>query len=286
MDDGTADAIIAGAWEAGIRSFDTAPHYGVGLSESRLGRFLAMQPREEFVLSTKVGRLLVPTEDDVDGVEGFYGTPRLSRVRDYSYRGVYASLESSLGRLGLDRVDIALIHDPHDYFGQAMEGAYPALAEMRKVGTVRAIGVGMDQAEMLTRFVDEADFDCVLVAGQYSLLDQRAAEMLLPSCQRRGVAVLAASVFNSGVLADPRPDATFDYVRVTPENLARIRRLQAICQRFGSNLGAAAIQFPLRHPAVTGVVVGNKSLREMSENLANLDLELPDALFEELLIAA
>jgi D-threo-aldose 1-dehydrogenase len=110
--------------------------------------------------------------------------------------------------------------------------------------------------------------------------------MLLPSCQRRGVAVLAASVFNSGVLADPRPDATFDYVRVTPENLARIRRLQAICQRFGSNLGAAAIQFPLRHPAVTGVVVGNKSLREMSENLANLDLELPDALFEELLIAA
>jgi D-threo-aldose 1-dehydrogenase len=284
VDDDAALATLDAAWAAGIRAFDTAPHYGAGLSESRLGRFLAGRPRAEYVLCTKVGRLLVPATGDVDGAEGFYGTPALTRVRDYSRGGVLASLEASLARLGTDRVDIALIHDPDDHGPQALDEAYPALAGLRDQGVIGAVGLGMNQTEMLEWFLPRADLDCVLVAGRYTLLDTRAAVSLLPECQRRGVAVLAGGVFNSGVLAAaPGPDATYNYLPAPPEVIERARRIGAACARRGIPLGAAALRFTLRHPAVTAAVVGARSPGEIRDDAGYLSPSLPGRLFDELL---
>jgi D-threo-aldose 1-dehydrogenase len=280
----TALATLEAAWAAGIRAFDTAPHYGVGLSELRIGRFLAGRPRGEYVLSTKVGRLLEPAgqSNSVEGAEGFYGTPKLTRVRDYSRDGVLASLEASLERLGVDRVDIALIHDPDDHGPEALDGAYPALAELRCQGVIGAVGVGMNQVEMLEWFLPRTDLDCVLVAGRYTLLDTRAAAALFPECQRRGVGVLAGGVFNSGVLADPGPAATYDYRPAPPDVVARARRIAAVCARYERPIGAVALQFTLHHPAVSAAVVGARSPGEIDADAGYLADRVPDALFEEL----
>jgi D-threo-aldose 1-dehydrogenase len=282
--DDAALATLGAAWDAGIRAFDTAPHYGVGLSERRIGRFLAGRPRAGYVLSTKVGRLLQPAaaDDSVEGAEGYYGTPKLTRVRDYSRDGVLASLEASLGRLGVDRVDIVLIHDPDEHGPEALDCAYPALAELRAEGVIGAVGVGMNQVEMLEWFLSRADLDCVLVAGRYTLLDTRAAVSLFPECQRRGVAVLAAGVFNSGVLADPGPAATYDYLPASPDVMDRARRIGAACARRGLPIGAAALQFTLRHPAVAAAVVGARSPAEIATDVGYLARDVPDALFDEL----
>ena len=235
------------------------------------------------MLSTKVGRLLQPAAgDDADGAEGYYGTPQLTRVRDYSRDGVLASLEASLGRLGVDRVDIVLIHDPDEHGPEALDGAYPALAELRAEGVIGAVGVGMNQVEMLEWFLPRADLDCVLVAGRYTLLDTRAAVSLFPECQRRGVAVLAAGVFNSGVLADPGPAATYDYLPASPDVMDRARRIGAACARRGLPIGAAALQFTLRHPAVAAAVVGARSPAEIAADAGYLARDVPDALFDEL----
>ncbi len=282
VDDDTALATLEAAWTAGIRAFDTAPHYGVGLSERRLGRFLPGRPRGEYVLSTKVGRRLVPAAGDVDGAEGFYGTPRLARVRDYSHDGVLAALEGSLRRLGTDRVDIVLIHDPDEHGPEALDGAYPALAGLRAEGVIGAVGVGMNQVEMLEWFLPRADLDCVLVAGRYTLLDTSAAASLLPECQRRGVGVLAGGVFNSGVLADPGPAATYDYRPAPSGVVGRARRIGAACARYGLPIGAVALQFALRHPAVTAAVVGARSPAEIDADAGYLACRVPDALFDEL----
>jgi D-threo-aldose 1-dehydrogenase len=282
VDDDAALATLDAAWAAGIRAFDTAPHYGVGLSEQRLGRFLAGRPRDQYVLCTKVGRLLVPSGGDVEGTDGFYGTPRLIRVRDYSRDGVLASLDDSLSRLGTDHVDIALIHDPDEHGPQALDEAYPALAGLRAEGVIGAVGLGMNQTEMLEWFLPRADLDCVLVAGRYTLLDTRAAASLLPECARRGVAVLAGGVFNSGVLADPRPGATYDYRPASPELIDRARRIGAACARRGVPLGAAALRFTLRHPAVTAAVVGARRPEEIRDDAGYLAASLPGALFDEL----
>jgi D-threo-aldose 1-dehydrogenase len=273
---------LEAAWAAGIRAFDTAPHYGAGLSEQRIGSFLAGRPRQEYVLSTKVGRLLVPTADDVEGAESFYGTPQLARIRDYSRDGVLASVEASLGRLGVDRIDVALIHDPDDYAAEALDGAYPALAELRAAGVVGAIGVGMNQVALLEWFLPRCDLDCILVAGRYSLLDVSAAERLLPECRRRGVAVLAGGVFNSGVLADPGQGATYDYRPAPAGLLDRARRIRSACAGHGLPIGAVALQFALRHPAVTAAVVGARTAAEIAEDAGYLDCHVPDALFDEL----
>ena len=280
--DDAAQATLEAAWEAGIRAFDTAPHYGVGLSESRIGRFLAGRQRGDYVVSTKVGRLLEATVDDVDGAEGFYGTPRCRRVRDYSRDGVLASLEASMRRLGVDRVDIALIHDPDLRGRQALDEAYPALADLRSQGVIGAVGVGMNQAEMLEWFLPRADLDCVLIAGRYTLLDPSAAQTLLPECQHRGVAVLAGGVFNSGILADPGSTATYDYLPAGPDVLRRAGRIAEVCARHGFAIGAAALQFPLRHPAVTAAVVGARSPAEIATDAGYLACDVPDELFEEL----
>lgn len=284
VDDATAVATVDAAWDAGIRAFDTAPQYGFGLSERRLGAALAGRPREELVVSTKVGRLLVPRDGGAPPPELAYfpDAPPLRAILDFSRDGVLRSLESSLGRLGLDRVDIALIHDPDDHMDVALGEAYPALEELRGEGVLSAIGAGMNHAGRLTRIVRETDVDCVLIAGRYTLLDRSAAEELLPACERRGVAVLAAGVFNSGVLARPDAGATYDYEAAPPEVVARARRIEAVCERHGVPLAAAAMAFPLRHPAVSTVVVGARSPEEVAGDAILLDRPIPEGLWEEL----
>jgi aryl-alcohol dehydrogenase-like predicted oxidoreductase len=281
VSDTEAARTLAAAWDAGIRAFDTAPHYGAGLSERRIGDFLAGRRRDEFIVSTKVGRLLVPARGDVDGAEGFYGTPPLTRVRDYSRDGVRRSLDDSLVRLGLDRVDIALIHDPDDFMGPAVDQAYPALAELRSQGVVTAVGAGMNSAAALAWLVERCDLDCVLVAGRYTLLDDSAAGQLFPLCLRRGVAVLAGGVFNSGILADPADGARYDYAPAPPAVLARARRLRDACARYGVPLAAAALQFTLRHPAVNAAVVGARTPAEIRSDVSYLSQAIPDALWAE-----
>ncbi len=275
----TAQATLAAAWEAGVRVYDTAPHYGVGLSERRIGDFLAGRPRDEFAVSTKVGRRLVPASGQVEGVDGFYGTPELSRVRDYSADGVRRTLEDSLTRLRLDRVDIALIHDPDDYLAEAVEDAYPALASLRDQGVVGAIGAGMNSASALAWLVERADFDCVLMAGRYTLLEDSASATLFPLCQERGVTVLAGAVFNSGILAG---GTHYNYAPASADVLDRVGRLASACARYGVPLAAAALRYVLRHPAVAAVVVGARSPEEIRADADYLALDIPDALWEEL----
>ncbi|MEO3807380.1 aldo/keto reductase [Sphaerisporangium sp. B11E5] len=273
-----AEEALAAAWHAGIRYFDTAPHYGSGLAEERLGRFLRGLPGNagKAVVSTKVGRVLVPGRGEEDGFPGRDGHVR---VRDYSRDGVLRSLEDSLARTGLDRFDLVLIHDPDDHWEQAAGEAYPALAELRDQGVIGAIGAGMNQAEMLTRFVLETDVDAVLVAGRCTLLDRSAAVELLPACERRGVAVIAGGVFNSGVLAG---GATYDYAAAPPEVLERARELERLCSSYGVPLPAAALRFPHRHPAVTTVLIGARSAAEVREDLDLAAADVPEQLWKDL----
>ena len=282
VSDEAATATLQSAWDAGIRAFDTAPHYGAGLSEQRIGGFLAGCPRAEFVVSTKVGRLLVPADGPVDGAEQFYGTPAFSRVRDYSADGTLRSLDDSLRRLRLDRTDIALIHDPDDHPAEALDGAYPALARLRADGTVGAIGVGVNSVSVAEWFIARCELDCVLVAGRYTLLDDSAAASLFPLCLARGVQVLAAGVFNSGILADPADGARFDYAPAAPEMLARARRIAEVCARYDVPVAAAALRYVLRHPAVTAAVVGARSAEEIRADAGYLGFPIPDDLWAEL----
>ena len=282
VSDESAAATLQAAWDAGIRAFDTAPHYGVGLSEQRIGDFLAGRPRAEFAVSTKVGRRLVPAAGPADGDDGFYGTPALRRVRDYSADGARRSLEDSLRRLRVDRVDIALIHDPDEHMAEALDGAYPALAGLRADGTVGAIGVGVNSASLAEWFVTRCDLDCVLVAGRYTLLDDSAAQSLFPLCRSRGVAVLAAGVFNSGILADPADGARYDYAPASPGILARARRIAEICARYDVPVAAVALRYVLRHPAVTAAVVGARTSGEICADASYLGLPIPDALWADL----
>ncbi|MEV0408847.1 aldo/keto reductase [Actinoallomurus sp. NPDC050550] len=283
VDAADAEAAIQAAWDGGVRYFDTAPHYGVGLSEERLGAFLRERPHTDFTVSTKVGRLLVPAEvPPPDGVDGFHGTPARTRVRDYSRDGVRRSLDDSLERLGLDRIDIALIHDPDDHVEQAIDEAYPALRELRDQGTVGAIGVGMNETAALARFVRETDLDCVLVAGRYTMLDHSAAEDLLPLCAERGVGVIAGGAFNSGLLAAPRPGMRYDYAVAPPSVLARALRMKEICERHGTPLRAAALQFTAAHQAITTVLLGARSAAEVSDGLRMAGFPVPAKLWSDL----
>ncbi|MEV4243752.1 aldo/keto reductase [Streptosporangium canum] len=285
VSDAEAGAAVDAAYDAGFRLFDTAPHYGLGLSERRLGAALAGRPRDSYTLSTKVGRLLVPApaggpagRDD----QGFDVPADLRRVWDFSRDGVRRSLEESLERLGLDTVDIVLIHDPDDHWEQAVSEAYPALAELRDQGVVKAVGVGMNQSEMLARFVRETGVDMVMLAGRHTLLDQSGEEELLPLCQERGVSVVAAGVFNSGLLATHDPSGTYDYAPAPAPLLARARRIAAVCESHGVTLPQAALAFPLRHPAVASVVVGARSAAEVARNAALTARPVPEDLWAEL----
>jgi D-threo-aldose 1-dehydrogenase len=283
VSDEEARATIEHAREAGIRFFDTAPLYGHGLSERRLGAVLAERPRDEFVLATKVGRLLRAAAPPEEGQAAIWAeVPPLNPVFDFSYDGVLRSLEESLARLGLDRVEVLHIHDPDEHYEEALRGAYPALNRLRSEGVVGAVGAGMNQAEMLARFAREAEFDCFLLAGRYTLLDQVALDELLPLCVERRISVIVGGAFNSGILADPRPGATFDYAPAPPETLERARRLRAVCARHGVPLAAAALQFPLAHPAVASVLLGVRSVAELEQNLELSGLPVPGDLWREL----
>src|SRR5258708_5953141 len=262
VEDSDAHAVAVQAWNAGLRLFDTAPLYGFGLAERRLGDILRDRPRRELTLSTKVGRLLqegAPPEPD----QSWYGAPPLNPVFDFSYDGVMRSFEASLERLGLDRVDVLHIHDPDDFFDEALSGAYRALDKLRGDKLIGALGAGMNQAEMLARFARSADFDCFLVAGRYTLLDQVGLAQRLPLCLEKGIAIIVGGAFNSGLLADPSPAAHYNYGPVPTAILERAMRLQAVCSRHGVPLKAAALQFPFGHPAVAAGLSGTRSTAEL-----------------------
>ncbi|GAB2942108.1 aldo/keto reductase [Streptomyces heilongjiangensis] len=285
--DEEAAAAIDAAWDAGIRTFDTAPHYGLGLSERRLGEALRGRPRSTWTLSTKVGRLLVPADGDGGGhgddlANGFAVPATLRRVWDFSADGVRRSLEASLDRLGLDRVDIVLLHDPDDHAEQALDEAYPALERLRGEGVVGAIGVGMNQSALPTRFLRETDIDVVLLAGRYTLLEQEGLTDLLPEAAARGRSVLIGGVLNSGLLTDPAPGATYDYAPAPEPVLDRARRLRAVTERHGVPLRAAALHFPLGHPAVASVLTGARSTDEVRDTVEQLRAPVPAALWDEL----
>jgi D-threo-aldose 1-dehydrogenase len=280
VDDETAAATVDAAWDGGIRLFDTAPHYGLGLSERRLGAALRGRPRDGYALSTKVGRLLEPVSPPYRRDDAFAVPATHARRFDYSADGVRRSIADSLERLGVDRIDIALIHDPDDHGEQAFREAYPALEKLRAEGVVRAIGAGMNQSAMLTRFVTDTDVDVVLLAGRYTLLDRGAADTLLPAALERGVSVVVGGVFNSGLLADPRPDATFDYLAAPPALLARARAMAEVCDGYGVPLRAAAVRFPLRHPAVASVLIGARNPDEMRDALRLREMDIPAQLWD------
>jgi len=273
---------LAEAWARGLRYFDTAPHYGAGLSEQRIGRFLAAKAPHEWVLSTKVGRIIEPAAPGRADHEGFVGEPASHRVFDFSRDGICRSFEASLDRLGVDHIDILFIHDPDDHWQQAIDEAWPALAQLRSEGVIRSIGAGMNQTAMLTRFVQETDMDVVLLAGRYTLLDQQAADDLLPACAQRKTSVVIGGVFNSGVLANPSASSTFNYAPVESDVLDRARRIAAVCDRHDVPLAAAALQFPLAHPAVTTVLFGARTPAEVAQNSAYAEIEIPAQLWDEL----
>lgn len=286
----TSDAEAAGAiqaaWDGGVRYFDTAPHYGLGLSEARLGAALGSRPRLEFVLSTKVGRLLEdnPSPSGSDVAAGGFAVPdRLRRRYDYSAAGVRRSLEDSLTWLGLDRVDIVYVHDPDDYVDEAIAGALPELVRMREEGIIGAAGVGMNQWQAPLRMVRETDLDVVMLAGRWTLLDRSGAP-LLAACADRGVSVVAAAPFNSGLLAQPWPPdgALFNYGPAGPALLQRARDLARICHEHGVDLPTAAVQFPLRHPAVVSVVSGMRTAAQAVTTVARLTTPVPDDIWAEL----
>jgi D-threo-aldose 1-dehydrogenase len=282
VSDVDAFGALEAAWDAGVRYFDTAPHYGLGLSERRIGSFLAGRPRDAFVVSTKVGRVLEPHAGGGDDRANGFAVPATARRRwDFSADGVRRSLESSLDRLGLDRVDVVYLHDPDEHEEQAFAEALPALARLRSEGVVGAIGIGMNQWEMPARFVRETDLDVVLLAGRYTVLEQTGAP-LLDLCASRGVAVVAAGVFNSGLLARPEVGATYDYQAAPPSLVERARRLAAVCARHGVTLPQAAVRFPLRHPAVVSVLLGVRSAAEVRANAASFEAPVPDALWDDL----
>lgn len=282
-----AAAAVDAAWDEGVRYFDTAPHYGLGLSERRLGEALRARPRDAYVLSTKVGRVLDPLPGGgagaADGLsEGFAVRATHRRRWDFSAAGVRRSIEDSLERLGLDRIDIAYLHDPDDHAEAAFGEAYPELEKLRAEGVVGAIGAGMNQTAMLTRFVVETDVDVVLCAGRHTLLDQSALTDLLPAAAARGRGVVVGGVFNSGLLADPRPGATYDYAAAPLHLLDRALRLKAVTEGHGVPLRAAALRYPLTHPAVAGVLVGTRSADEVRDAAAQLRTDVPDDLWDDL----
>jgi D-threo-aldose 1-dehydrogenase len=279
--DTQAAATLDRAWELGLRYFDTAPLYGYGLSERRAGAAFSKRPRGELVLSTKVGRLLVRGGGDTE--EFWPEAPTdVAPEFDFSYDGVMRSFEESLARLGLERIDILHIHDPDNHFDEALTGALKALARLRSEGLIGAVGAGMNQAEMLTAFARHGGFDCFLLAGRYTLLDRSGAQELLPLCAKEGIGVIAAGVYQSGLLADPRPGVTENYLPAAPDRVAKALELREICARHGVPLRAAAIQFPLTHPAVSCVIVGVRSPQEVDDAVAMFDTPIPEQLWAEL----
>jgi D-threo-aldose 1-dehydrogenase len=284
--DEQAASAVAAAWDAGIRYFDTAPHYGLGLSEQRLGSLLDKYPRDEYLVSSKVGRILVDSpelagrEDD----EGFAVPATKRRVWDFSRDGILRSLEASLKRTGLDSLDIVYLHDPDDHREQALGEGIQTLIELREQGVVRAVGAGMKQSETLVALIRAADVDLVMLAGRYTLLEQGAADDLLPLALERGVGVVIAGVYNTGLLSSARPavGAKYEYEDAPTDLIARANAIADVCERHGVSLPEAALAFPLLHPAVVSVVVGARDAAQVRGNVERYETPIPAALWTEL----
>jgi len=283
--DDEASGAVAQAWECGLRYFDTAPHYGLGLSERRLGRALAGHPRDEYIPSTKVGRLLErnpqPTPMDTDG---FQVPGDLRRVWDFSRDGVRRSLDYSLRRLGTDHVEIVYAHDPDQFREGAARQALEALAELRSQGVVRAIGVGTNAVDELADLLRDGLIDVVMLAGRYTLLEQGGQRTALDPALAVGAGVVAVGVFNSGLLSVERPsaDAKYDYGQAPPDLIARARQIAAVCERHGTTLPDAAIAFPLLHPAVSSVAIGMRTAAQVDSNVARYERGVPHELWADL----
>ncbi|MEU6086796.1 aldo/keto reductase [Streptomyces sp. NPDC047085] len=280
-----AQAAIEAAWEAGIRYFDTAPHYGLGLSERRLGAALRDRPRDTYAVSSKVGRLLVPNEQPrgID-TEGFVVPDDLRRQWDFSRDGVLRSIEATLERTGLDRLDVVYLHDPDDHWRQAAEEAMPALADLRDQGVIGAIGAGMNQSAMPARFLRETAADLVMLAGRYTLLDQSALDDVLPAAQALGKSVVAVGVFNSGLLSSDRPaeGMKYDYQDAPPALVARARAIADVCAAHGTTLPAAAIAFPRTHPSIINITLGMRNAEQVARNVELHDQRIPEDLWDDL----
>jgi D-threo-aldose 1-dehydrogenase len=281
--DEEAEAAVAAAFDTGATYLDTAPHYGLGRSEERLGRALAGRDRASYVLSTKVGRRLrdlLPGEEP-DG-QGFADAPSRVRVWDFSADGIRATLEGSLRRLGVDAVDIVYLHDVEDHLREVYASGFPALAELRDQGVVKAIGFGMNYSGVMAKLVADLDVDVVLCAGRWTLLERTALDDLLPQCERRGTQVVVGGVYNSGLLADPKPGAFYNYAAAPEDLLRRAMDMAQVCAEYGVPLRAAALRFPFAHPTVVSALVGAASADETRDNAAMFCYDIPDDLWHTL----
>ena len=273
---------VRGILDMGVNYIDTAPQYGNGNGEERFGEAVQGRPRDSYAISTKVGRLLRPVAK-VESASLFAGLPLRDWDFNFSRDGVLRSIEGSLERLSLEKVDILYIHDPHDHYEQAIGEAYPALAELRSQGVVRAIGVGIGNEKMLARFARDGDFDCFLLWGRYSLLDQSAMDELLPLCEEKGISIALGAPYESGILAsDLKPGAKFRYRDAPPEVMERAGRIKDVCDRYQVPLKAAALQFVFGHPSVVTVIPGTRSVQRMDENRRMLEHPIPSDLWDEL----
>lgn len=281
VDISESDELIHTALDNGMNYFDTAPLYGHGLAEERLGRILS-NVTKPFVLQTKVGRVLNWVEK-ADPVPWFPDAdPHIQPVFDYSADGIKRSLDESLKRLGVDQIDIALMHDAENHISEAINIAYPVLADLKRQGIIKAIGIGINLCDVAIEIMKNVDLDIVLLAGRYTLLDQSAQNKLLPYALERRVDITIGGVFNSGVLADPKPGATFEYLPASDEIIKKAQEIGAFLKNLGIPLTAAALQFPLRHPAVTSVLTGSRNSKELLANAADFDLELPEDIWNQL----
>lgn len=295
VSDEEAHAVLDAAWETGCRYFDTAPLYGLGLSERRVGDFLKTKKREDYLISTKVGRLLsVCPPDQRTGIGKFFDTPNRREVYDYSYDGVMRSFEASFERTGLDRFDIMFVHDV-DIFTHGskeasdariedfMRGGYYALLSLRDQGVIGAFGGGVNEWQVCQTLAERGDFDLFLLAGRYTLLEQEALESFLPLCEQRNIGIVLGGPYNSGILArGPSEAAQYNYSNAPGEVIERVRKIDAVCQAHGVRLIEAALNFPLRHPQVVSVIPGGQSVAEVRSNRDILGKEIPSALWEML----
>ncbi|MBO6674373.1 MAG: aldo/keto reductase [Rhizobiales bacterium] len=296
ISDEEAHQVLDAAWDAGVRYFDTAPLYGLGLSETRLNHFLRGKPRDSYVLSTKIGRYFtVTTPDKRDGLDKWFDVPSRNEIYDYTYDGVMRSVEFSLERLGIDRIDILFAHDL-DIFNHGSQealdakiselmndGGYKALSEMREQGVIKAFGGGVNEWQSCQTLTEQGDFDLFLLAGRYTLLEQEALETFLPLAEARGIGLVIGGPYNSGVLATgPKPGAFYNYDPAPQEVLDRVARIEAVCERHSVRLVDAAFQFPLRHPTTVSVIPGGQGLAEMESNVTAAQAEIPAALWADL----
>lgn len=290
-----AQDTLAAAWKSGMRYFDTAPLYGAGLSETRLNHFLRGKPRSQYVVSTKVGRLLeVCKPSERLGIGKFFDIPSRREIYDYSYDGIMRSLEFSLERLGLDAVEILFVHDI-DIFNHGtakardahvetlMKSGYKALVKLRDEKVIKAFGGGINEWEVAEILARRGDFDLFLLAGRYTLLEQKALDSFLPLCEERGIGIVLGGPYNSGILATgARPGATYNYSKAPKDILERVRRIEAICKRHKVKLPEAALRFPLAHPSVVSVIPGGVTPQQVKLNVKTLAAKIPKALWHEL----